>query len=75
MFVKLRETLITHTELRLEMEKVKKKMDNHDKNIEILFRYFDELLERKQKPRKLIGYKTPKKKVKSLMPKFATSEH
>jgi hypothetical protein len=52
LFVKLREILLTHTELRLEVEKIKKKVDNQDKNIEIIFRYFDELLEQKEK-----GYK------------------
>ena len=45
LFVKLREMLVTHTELKLEIERIKKKMDNHDKNIEIVFRYFDELME------------------------------
>ena len=62
LFVKLREMLVTHTELKLEIERIKKKIDNHDKNIEVVFRYFDELLEQKAKPRKQIGYIIPKKK-------------
>lgn len=64
LFVKLREVLVTNTELRLEMEKIKKKVDNQDKNIEIVFRYFDELLEKKEskKPRKQIGYNVSKSK-------------
>ncbi|MGE0567868.1 MAG: hypothetical protein AB7O73_07955 [Bacteroidia bacterium] len=62
LFVKLREMQMTNTELRLELEKIKTKVDNQDKNIEIVFRYFDELLERKEQPRKQIGYKLPKKK-------------
>lgn len=62
LFVKLREMLVTHTELKLEIEKIKKKIDNHDKNIEIVFRYFDELLKNKEKPRKKIGYRFPLKK-------------
>jgi len=61
LFVKLREMIVTHTELKLEIERIKKKIDNHDKNIEIVFRYFDELLEKKAKPRKKIGFKLPKK--------------
>jgi hypothetical protein len=60
LFVKLREALVTHAELRLEIERIKKKIDNQDKNIEIIFRYFDELLEKKEKPRKRIGFKIPK---------------
>ena len=48
-----------NTELRLEIEKIKKKMDNHDKNIEQVFQYLDQLLEKKEHPekRKEIGYK------------------
>ena len=54
--------LIDNTELRLEIEKIKGKLDNQDKNMEIVFRYLDELLEKKSnpKPRKKIGYKPDK---------------
>jgi hypothetical protein len=62
LFVKLREMLLTHTELKLEIEKIRNKLDNTDKNIEIVFRYLDELLEKKEKPRKRIGYMLPRKK-------------
>jgi hypothetical protein len=49
--------------LRLEIEKIKKKVDNQNKNIEVVFQYLDELLEKneKQVPRKQIGYKIPAK--------------
>jgi phage regulator Rha-like protein len=63
-FIMLRETLTNHTELRLEIEQIKKKLHNYGKNIELVFQYLDELLEKKEnpKPRKEIGYKIPKKK-------------
>ena len=61
-FTKIRKLLSDNTDLRLEIEKIKKKVENHDKNIEIVFRYFDELLEKKAKPRKQIGFVLPKKK-------------
>ena len=63
-FTRIRRFLSDTTELRLEIEKIKKKVDNQNKNIEIVFRYFDDFLSRKQspKPRKQIGYKTQKKK-------------
>jgi hypothetical protein len=61
-FVQLRTMVISNTEIRLEVEKIKKKVDNQDKNIEVIFRYFDELLEQKAQPRKQIGYKTSKEK-------------
>lgn len=56
-FVQLRTMVLSNTQLRLEIEKIKKKVDNQDKNIEVIFKYFDELLEQKQKPRQQIGYK------------------
>ena len=51
--------LIDNTDLRLEIEKIKTKLDNQGKNMELVFRYLDELIERKAepKPRKRIGYK------------------
>jgi hypothetical protein len=63
-FTQIRQMLSDNTELRLEIEKIKKKVDNHNKNIEIVFQYLDELLEKKEKPkpRTQIGYKIPKKK-------------
>ena len=63
-FVALRKMLLSNTELRLEIEYIKKKVDNHGKNIELVFQYLDELLEKKEnpKPRKQIGFTLPKKK-------------
>ncbi|MFB9843952.1 ORF6N domain-containing protein [Mucilaginibacter ginsenosidivorans] len=62
-FVKLRETFADQTEIWLQIERLKGKLDNQDKNMEIVFRYLDELSERIQKPpevvpRKRIGYKS-----------------
>ena len=63
-FVKMREILTSNTELRLAIEEIKKKTINNTKNIELVFQYLDELLEKKHnpKPRTLIGYKIRKKK-------------
>ena len=63
-FTQIRQMLTDNTELRLEIEKIKKKVDNHNKNIEVVFQYLDELLEKKENtaPRKKIGFKLPKKK-------------
>lgn len=58
-FTKVRQMLTDHTELRLEIEKIKSKLDNQDKNMEIVFRYLDELLDAKYhpQPREPIGFK------------------
>ncbi len=62
-FTKIRKVLIDNLNVKLEIEEIKKKLKNHDKNIELVFTYLDELLEKqeKPKPRKQIGYKLPKK--------------
>jgi len=59
-FTRVRQMLMDNTELRLEIEKIKSKLDNQDKNMEIVFRYLDELLEAKYtpQPRRRIGFKT-----------------
>jgi hypothetical protein len=59
-FIRIRQMFIDNTELRLEIEKIKGKLDNQDKNMEIVFRYLDELIEVKNNhgPRKRIGFKS-----------------
>jgi ORF6N domain-containing protein len=63
-FMRIRQMLADNTELRLVIEKLEKKTDNNSKNIEAVFQYLDELIEKKekQKPRKAIGYKISQKK-------------
>lgn len=58
-FAKARQMLVDHSEIRIDVEKIKKTLDNHGKNIELVFHYLDELLEKKEnaKPREKIGYK------------------
>ena len=58
-FTKIRTLLNDNLSLQLEIETIKKKLSNHDKNIELVFNYLDELLEKKenQKPRTKVGYK------------------
>jgi hypothetical protein len=61
-FVALRKMLLNHTEMKLEIEEIKKKLQNQDKNIELVFTYLDELMEKQEnpKPRKPIGFKKDK---------------
>ena len=58
-FTKMRELLTDNLSVKLEIEEIKKKLSNHNKNIELVFNYLDELIEKKdkQKPRTKIGYK------------------
>jgi hypothetical protein len=58
-FSKVRQMLVDNTELRLEIEKIKGKLNNQDKNMEVVFQYLDELIQQKPmaEPRRQIGYK------------------
>ena len=48
--------------LKLDIEEIKKKLTNQDKNIELVFNYLDELMGKQETPkqRKQIGYKRKK---------------
>jgi len=63
-FIRLREMLTNNLSLRLEVETIKRKIENQDKNIELVFSYLDELIEKHEspKPRKSIGFKIGNKK-------------
>ena len=62
-FNRIRKMVTDNTELHLAMEKLTKKTENNTKNIEVVFQYIDELIDKKEteKPRVQIGYKIPKK--------------
>jgi len=62
-FTKVREMLFDNLSLKLDIEDIKKKLKNHDKNIELVFSYLDELIEKQENPipRTQIGYKLSKK--------------
>lgn len=59
LFVKLRKFNISYEELRRDMERIKEKVSNQDKNIELVFSYIDELTQKKEKrkPKRRIGFK------------------
>ena len=58
-FSKVRQMLLDTTDLKIDILQIQKKLENHDKNIELVFSYLDELSEKKEneKPRTKIGYK------------------
>lgn len=66
-FTKVREILTDTLSLKLDIEKIKKKLENQDKSIELIFSYLDELMEIQENPksRKTIGYKLNNKKGKN----------
>jgi len=58
-FTRIRQMLTDTLGLKLEIEEIKKKVQNQDKNIELVFSYLDELIPRQeeQTERKRIGFK------------------
>ncbi len=50
--------------LKLDIETIMKKLENQDKNIEVVFSYLDELMEKQDYPlpRTKIGYKRQNEK-------------
>jgi len=58
-FTRIRQIFTDTLSLKLEIEEIKKKLKNQDKNIELVFSYLDELITRQENPipRKRIGYK------------------
>lgn len=58
-FTKVRQMLLDTTDIKVDILQIQKKLENHDKNIELVFSYLDELTEKKEKEaeRTKIGYK------------------
>jgi len=58
-FTKIRAMFADTLSLKLEIEEIRKKVQNQDKNIELVFSYLDELITKQENnpPRRRIGYK------------------
>jgi len=59
-FTFMRKMYLDNSELRLAIEEIRKKTESNTKNIEVVFRYLDEFIGKKesQEPRKTIGFNT-----------------
>ncbi len=60
-FTRMKKIFMDNTDLRLEIEKIKNKLNNHGKNIELVFEYLDELIDKNDTStssvtRKEVGY-------------------
>ena len=58
-FTKIKQLLLNTTEIKIDIIQIQKKLENQGKNIELVFSYLDELLEKKEdgKPQNKIVYK------------------
>ncbi len=58
-FSRFRKYLLDHDELRVQIEEIRQQLHNNSKNIELVFQYLDELVEKTEpQPRKRIGFKS-----------------
>jgi hypothetical protein len=59
-FSKIREMMLDTLGMKLDIEEIKRRLSNQDKNLELVFSYLDELIEKKESPgpRRPIGFKT-----------------
>jgi phage regulator Rha-like protein len=57
-FTRMREVLLTHKDILLQLEKIERKLTGHDEDIQLIFKYLKQLLNPPQQPRKRIGFKT-----------------
>ena len=49
-FSKVREFFVDSLELKLYIEEIKRRLANQDKNLELVFTYLDELIEKQKNP-------------------------
>jgi len=56
-FTRMREMIMTHKDILLQLEKMEKKLAGHDEDITLIFQYLKQLLNPPQPPRRKIGFK------------------
>jgi predicted XRE-type DNA-binding protein len=56
-FTKMRELLLTHKDILLQLEKMEKKLTGHDEDIALIFQYLKQLLNPPQPPRNKVGFR------------------
>lgn len=56
----MREMLLTHKELLLEVERMRKRVGKQDEKIELIFNYLKQFVKDQETPRTPIGFKIKK---------------
>ena len=56
-FAKMRELLLTHKDILLQLEKIERKLSGHDEDIQLIFKYLKQLLNPPQPPGRKIGFR------------------
>ena len=56
-FTRFRELLADNLNIHLELEEIKRKIDSQDQNIELVFSYLDELIDKNEQSIRRIGFR------------------
>lgn len=56
-FTKMRKMLLTHKDLLLQMEEIRKKVSGQDEKIKLIFDYLKQFIKEQDKPRIPVGFK------------------
>ena len=56
-FTRMKEMLLTHKDILLQLEKIEQRLTGHDEQIELIFGYLKQLLHPPQSPRERIGFR------------------
>ncbi len=56
-FTKMREMIMDHKDILLQLEKIERQVDRHDKDIKLIFTYMKQLLNPDLPPRTRIGFR------------------
>ncbi|MBC8266612.1 MAG: ORF6N domain-containing protein [Flavobacteriales bacterium] len=56
-YSKMRKLILTHKDILLEMEELRKKVGGQDEKIDLIFEYLQQFIQQEEAPRKEIGYK------------------
>ena len=57
-FIKMRELLLSHKDILVQIEKIEKKLTKHDQDIVMIFNCLKQLLNPSQPPRRRIGFRS-----------------
>ena len=52
--------LLTHKDLLIQMEEIRKKVTGQDEKIDLIFNYLQQFVKQQETPRTSIGFKTKK---------------
>lgn len=60
LFVKMREMLLTHKDILLQLEEMRKSIEEQEDRVDLIYNYLVQFMDKQKKPRTEIGFKSNK---------------